>query len=321
MKERAPLLIVGGPTGVGKTRLSVMLAHRLNGEIISADSMQVYRGMDIGTAKVTEEEKDGIIHHLIDILDPREEFNVTVFQRLARTAIEEIRERGRLPIIAGGTGFYIQALLYGVCFTENGADEKLKKELEKEAEKYGALSLHSRLCAADPASGAAIHPNNVKKVIRALEYYMLTGEKISEHNEREKKRESTYDYAYYVLSAPRPVLYKAIDARVDVMIEAGLEKEARQFYDMGIDRESTSMQGIGYREMYSYFAKEISFDECVRLIKRNTRHFAKRQLTWFKREDKIRWLMRDGSSEDELERLAQTVTEEWRRDHGSISNI
>ena len=285
-----PLVIITGPTAVGKTALSVKLAKQLNGEIISADSMQVYRYMDIGSAKVTREEMDGVPHHLIDVLDPKEEFNVVTFQRMAKKALSGIYERGHLPIIAGGTGFYIQALLYDIDFTETQEDNSFRQKLEQQAEKEGPEALHRMLSQVDPESAAVIHANNVKRVIRALEFYEQTGTKISEHNEKERQKQSPYHFFYYVLTTDRPVLYERIDKRVDLMMDQGLVEEVRRLKEMGCSRELTSMQGLGYKEILAYLDGDICLEEAVYILKRDTRHFAKRQLTWFKRERDVRWL-------------------------------
>lgn len=306
---RPPLVIITGPTAVGKTALSVKLAKQLNGEIISADSMQVYRYMDIGSAKVTREEMDGVPHHLIDVLDPREEFNVVTFQRMAREALQGIYARGHLPIIAGGTGFYIQALLYDIDFTETDEDTSFRKELEEKAETEGSGVLHRMLAEVDPESAAAIHANNVKRVIRALEFYKQTGTRISAHNERERQKKSPYQFFYYVLTTDRPVLYERIDRRVDLMMEQGLVEEVRQLKEMGCTRELVSMQGLGYKEILAYLDGEASLEEAVYILKRDTRHFAKRQLTWFKRERDVRWLNLPEFDNDREQVLAHIINE------------
>lgn len=288
MKE--PLLIITGPTAVGKTALSVELAKRLGGEIISADSMQVYRHMDIGSAKITREEMEGIPHHLIDILEPDQEFNVALFQKLAKQAIAEIRSRNKLPVIAGGTGFYIQAVLYDIDFTETAQDGTYRRQLEQLAHREGAGALHAQLERIDPESALSIHENNIKRVIRALEYHRQTGQKISEHNEKERQKKSPYDFLYYVLTTDRPALYERIDRRVVKMMEDGLLEEVKGLKEAGLNRHMVSMQGLGYKELLDYLEGAAGLSEAVQLIKRDTRHFAKRQLTWFKRERDVRWL-------------------------------
>lgn len=288
--KKKPMIILTGPTAVGKTDLSIQLAKAMNGEIISADSMQVYRHMDIGSAKVTPEEMDGVPHHLIDVLEPEEEFNVVVFQKLAKEALTGIYERGHIPIIVGGTGFYIQALLYDIDFTENDGDTAIRRELEKLAQTQGAGCLHQMLQEIDPESAAAIHQNNVKRVIRAIEFYRQTGKKISLHNEQEREKQSPYQFLYYVLDTDRKTLYERIDRRVDLMMEHGLVDEVKHLADMGCTRDMVSMQGLGYKEILDYLSGEIPLEKAVYILKRDTRHFAKRQITWFKRERDVRWL-------------------------------
>ncbi len=287
---KKPLIVLTGPTAVGKTKLSISLAHAVDGEIISADSMQVYRHMDIGSAKITKEEMEGIPHYLIDILEPEDEFHVAKFQNLAKEAMETIYSKGKIPILTGGTGFYIQAVVKDIDFSENAEQSGVRKELEKMAEEKGAAYLHRLLCDVDPESGQKIHANNVKRVIRALEYYQLTGEKISLHNEREAEKESPYNFAYFVLNDIRERLYQRIDQRVDQMLEAGLAEEVRQLAARGCTKDMVSMQGLGYKEMLSWLLGEYSYEEAVYILKRDTRHFAKRQITWFKREKEVIWV-------------------------------
>lgn len=291
--KKKPLIILTGPTAVGKTSLSVCLAQAVGGEIISADSMQVYRYMDIGSAKITNEEMQGVPHHLIDILEPCEEFNVVVFQKLAKECMEDIYQRGRIPILVGGTGFYIQAVLYDIDFTENDENTGYRMELEKIAAKKGRSYLHSMLEAVDKESADAIHENNVKRVIRALEYHMLTGEKISAHNETEREKEAAYNFCYFVLNDSREILYKGIDKRVDDMVERGLVDEVKRLKSMGCTKNMVSMQGLGYKEVLSCLSGDISLERAVYLIKRDTRHFAKRQLTWFRREKEVTWISKN----------------------------
>lgn len=290
MAEKQPLIILTGPTAVGKTSLSIELAKRIGGEIISADSMQVYRGMDIGSAKVTKEEMQGVPHYLIDEFEPREEFHVVKFQEYAKRYIRQISEKGKIPILAGGTGFYIQAVLYDIDFTENGGDTNYRTFLQEIAQEKGAQALHEMLRTVDPASAKAIHANNIKRVIRALEYYHETGEPISKHNEQERVKESPYRFAYFVLNDARDTLYQNIDRRVDEMMQAGLLDEVRRLRENGCTRELVSMQGLGYKEMLDYLDGKYELKEAVRILKRDTRHFAKRQLTWFRRERDVIWL-------------------------------
>ncbi|MDE6518347.1 MAG: tRNA (adenosine(37)-N6)-dimethylallyltransferase MiaA [Acetatifactor sp.] len=275
---------------MGKTALSLELARLLGVEIISADSMQVYRGMDIGSAKISPREMQGIPHHLIDVLDPGQDFNVVVFQKLCRQAMEGIYEREHIPILTGGTGFYIQAVLRDIDFTENEENTGYRRQLEQLAAEEGPQVLHDMLAAVDPAAAQAIHAHNVKRMIRALEFHYLTGEKISEHNEREAERQSPYRYCYFVLNDDRERLYRRIEERVDRMLEEGLVEEVRRLMDRGCRRAMVSMQGLGYKEIRDYLAGEITVEEAVYRIKRDTRHFAKRQLTWFRREKDVIWI-------------------------------
>ncbi len=288
--DKKPLIILTGPTAVGKTSLSVRLAKMFDGEIISADSMQVYKYMDIGSAKITEEEMDGVPHHLISVLEPSEEFNVVMFKQMAEEALKGIYERKHLPIVTGGTGFYIQALLYDIDFTEQEADEELRSRLHDFADDKGPSALHDILNEIDPASARAIHPNNIKRVIRAIEYYEKTGEKISEHNVAERAKGSPYSFCYFVLNDDRSAIYERIDERVDRMMEEGLVEEVKKLKDMGCTRDMVSMQGLGYKEILDYLNGECTLEDAVDIIKRDTRHFAKRQITWFKREKDVIWL-------------------------------
>lgn len=296
---KQPLIILAGPTAVGKTDLSIQLAKKIGGSIISADSMQVYRYMDIGSAKVTKEEMQGIPHYLIDELMPEEEFNIVVFQRLAKKYMQEIYDAGRIPILAGGTGFYIQSVLYNIDFSNEDTSAAIRKELENFAKKEGAAALHQRLQEIDADSAKAIHPNNVKRVIRALEFYQLNGYPISKHNEEERKKSSPYNFAYFVLNDERNHLYERIEQRVDLMMQKGLLDEVLRLKQMGYQKGMVSMQGLGYKELLSYLDGEISLEEAVYILKRDTRHFAKRQLTWFRREEDVIWLEKDKFSYDE----------------------
>lgn len=288
--KKKPLIILTGPTAVGKTKASIGLAKAVGGEIISADSMQVYRHMDIGSAKIKPEEMEGVPHHLIDVLEPDEEFHVVKFQELAKEAMQGIWERGHIPIVTGGTGFYIQALLYDIDFDENEKEDAYRKELEAYAREHGAEALHEKLALVDPASAETIHPNNVKRVIRALEFYEQTGKRISEHNETQRQKESPYAFAYFVLTDDRAHLYERIDRRVDQMIEEGLVAEVQALKDKGYTRQLVSMQGLGYKEILDYLDGNCTLEEAIYTIKRDTRHFAKRQLTWFKRERDVIWI-------------------------------
>ncbi|MEE1313082.1 MAG: tRNA (adenosine(37)-N6)-dimethylallyltransferase MiaA [Lachnospiraceae bacterium] len=296
-----PMIILTGPTAAGKTNLSISLAKAVNGAVISADSMQVYKKMDIGTAKIMPEEMNGVDHYLIDILDPKEEFNVARFKQMAEEALKQIYAKGQIPIIVGGTGFYIQALLYDIQFTDTQKDETYRKKLEAFAAEYGNQALHEKLKEVDPQSARTIHQNNVKRVIRALEYYKETGEPISAHNERERQRTSPYQFAYFVLTQKRDILYERINKRVDLMVAQGLVEEVTHLKEEGYDRSLVSMQGLGYKEILSYLDGEISLEEAIYLLKRDTRHFAKRQLTWFGRERDVIMIEKQAyKDEDEI---------------------
>lgn len=281
------LVVLTGPTAVGKTNISIELAKRIDGEIISADSIQVYKGMDIGSAKITEEEMEGIPHHLIDVLKPTEEFNVHIFKNMAVKAIKEIQSRGKIPIIVGGTGFYIQSVLYDIDFDVTDDSHAYRKELERTATDKGNEYLHEKLKEIDPESAKEIHYNNVKRVIRALEYYHDTGKTISSHNSSQKNNTSPYNFAYFVLNDKRELLYDRINTRVDEMLQKGLVDEVQFLLDNGCSKNMLSMQGIGYKEVISYIENNLSLEDTSELIKKNTRHFAKRQLTWFRREKDV----------------------------------
>lgn len=296
---KKPLIILTGPTAVGKTKASIGLAKALNGEIISADSMQVYKYMDIGSAKIKPEEMQGVKHYLVDELEPDEEFHVVRFQQMAKRAMEEIYAKGKVPIVVGGTGFYIQALLYDIDFTESNEDTSYREELEVIANEQGAEYLHNMLREVDPASAEAIHANNVKRVIRALEFYKLTGQKISEHNEKERAKESPYDFCYFVLNDERQNLYNRIDIRIDQMLEEGLLEEVIALKNKGYTKDMVSMQGLGYKEILDYLNGECTLEEAIYILKRDTRHFAKRQLTWFRRERDVIWVDKNKYSYDE----------------------
>ncbi|MBE5895051.1 MAG: tRNA (adenosine(37)-N6)-dimethylallyltransferase MiaA [Lachnospiraceae bacterium] len=298
-----PLVIIAGPTAVGKTKLSVMLAQNIGGEIISADSMQVYRHMDIGSAKIMPDEMQGIVHYGIDILEPEDEYNVCKFQAMAKDAVSQIIQNGNIPIIAGGTGFYIQSVLYDIDFTKE-KNTKIRQKLEELAVQKGAEYLHEELRKVDPVSADVIHANNVKRVIRALEFYHLNHAPISRHNETEREKSAAYNNAFFVLTQNRQILYERIDKRVDLMVEQGLVQEVAKLKDMGLSRNNISMQGLGYKEILDYLDDIISLEEAIYRIKRDTRHFAKRQLTWFKREKDIIWVDRDNFKDDENKMLS-----------------
>ena len=286
--EKKKLILIAGPTAVGKTGLSIMLAKKIGGEIISADSMQVYRDMNIGSAKITKEEMQGIPHYLIDILNPDDEFNVAIFQKKAREAIDCIVKNGHIPIIVGGTAFYIQALLYGIDFTEEDHDKEYRETLYQIGkEQDGETKLYNMLCSVDKEYAETVHKNNVKRVVRALEYHHFTGRKFSEYNEIQRNQEAEYHFCYFALNDVRERLYERINSRVDQMVKDGLVFEVTALRDKGYQRNSVSMQGLGYKEIYAYLEGEITLDEAIEIIKRDTRHFAKRQLTWLRREKDV----------------------------------
>ncbi|MEI3492576.1 MAG: tRNA (adenosine(37)-N6)-dimethylallyltransferase MiaA [Blautia sp.] len=300
---KKPLIVLTGPTAVGKTSLSISLAKAVNGEIISADSMQVYKGMDIGSAKIRKEEMQGVTHYLVDILEPEEEFHIVKFQELAKAALEEIYAKGKIPILVGGTGFYIQAVTRDIDFTQAEQETSYRKELEQFAKEKGAEYLHEKLREVDSKSAENIHANNVKRVIRALEFYHQNGTPISEHNEEQKQQTSPYNLAYFVLTAPREILYERIDRRVDQMMEEGLLEEVKSLRERGCHRGMVSMQGLGYKEILAYLEGEYPLEEAVRILKRDTRHFAKRQLTWFRREQDVIWVDKEQFHWNEAEIL------------------
>lgn len=308
---KKPLVILTGPTAVGKTKASIGLAKAIGGEIISADSMQVYKQMDIGSAKIKPSEMDGIPHYLVDILEPDEEFHVVLFQQMAKQAIQKIYEKGKIPILVGGTGFYIQAVLYDIDFSENEKDTSYREELEKLAQIKGAEYLHDLLREVDEKSAQDIHANNVKRVIRALEYFHQTGEKISEHNEEQRKKVSPYNFSYFVLNDERAHLYERINLRVDQMINEGLVREVQSLKEKGYTRDMVSMQGLGYKEMLDYLNNKCSLEEAVEIIKRDTRHFAKRQITWFKRESDVTWIDKKEYDYNE-ERILKAMLQELK---------
>jgi tRNA dimethylallyltransferase len=277
-----PLIIIGGATATGKSDLAAGLAHKINGEIISADSMQIYKYMDIGTAKPSQAEQMGIKHYLIDELLPDEEYSVAVFKAKAKAAIGEIYSKGKTPVVAGGTGFYINALLCDTDFTKTQTDTEYRNYLYQTAEKHGAEKLHAMLREKDAQAADEIHMNNIKRVIRALEYYHLTGEKISRHNMEQRAKQSPYSYKFFTVNMPRSELYERINQRVDKMMERGLEAEVRNLLNMGYAKTLTSMQGLGYKEIVEYIEGKISLEGAVLNLKQKTRNFAKRQITWFK---------------------------------------
>lgn len=309
MLMKKPLIVIAGPTACGKTDISIELAKAVGGEIISGDSMQVYKLMDIGTAKVTNEEMCGIPHFLVDELYPDEEYNVMLFQKKAKEYMKGIYERGHIPIIVGGTGFYINALVYDNDFSEE-EESAVREELYKIADEKGAEELHRMLREVDPEYAAEIHHNNVKRVARALEYYRLTGEKMSEHNKNAKQKDSPYNIAFFVLNMEREKLYERINLRVDIMMKNGLEAEVRNLINMGYSTDLVSMQGLGYKEFIPFFNGDITLEEAVEDIKKFTRRFAKRQLTWFRGQTNGTWLdMGVLSKEKALEIMIDEIRE------------
>ncbi|MBQ9157192.1 MAG: tRNA (adenosine(37)-N6)-dimethylallyltransferase MiaA [Eubacterium sp.] len=316
-KSKPPLIILTGPTAAGKTSLSIRLAKEVGGEIISADSMQIYKKMNIGTAKIMPDEMEGIPHYLVDELDPAEEFNVVEFQRRAKAAMKQIYENGHIPIVVGGTGFYIQALLYDVDFSRHDGEEEYRHELTALAREKGKEYLYDILCQVDPEYAALVHSNNLKRVIRALEYYHETGQKLSAHNLEQQEKNSPYSFAYFVLDLDREELYRRINLRVDLMMEHGLEREVRSLWEEGYGRNLVSMQGIGYKEFFDYFEGMCSLDDVADQIKKDTRHFAKRQLTWFRREKDVQWIHKqDYADEDEvLSKLLSCIKESNNHEH------
>ena len=309
---KKPLVILTGPTAVGKTKASIGLAKAIGGEIISADSMQVYKQMNIGSAKIRPSEMEGVPHYLVDVLEPDEEFHVVRFQQMAKQAMKEIYAKGKIPILVGGTGFYIQSVLYDIDFSENDRDTSYRDELELLAQTRGPEYLHERLREVDAKSAEDIHANNVKRVIRALEYFYQTGKKISEHNAEQRSKESPYNFVYFVLNDERKHLYERINLRVDQMITEGLVSEVCALKEKGYTKDMVSMQGLGYKEILDYLDERYSLKQAVEIIKRDTRHFAKRQITWFKRESDVTWINKNEYAYDEnkiLETMLRKLNE------------
>lgn len=287
---KKPLVVIGGPTACGKTDVGVLLAKSINGEIISADSMQVYRYMDIATAKPTKKEMQSIPHYLIDEIEPDEEYNVMIFQKKAKEYMNKIWKIGKVPILVGGTGFYINAIVYDTDFEQIQQDDSFRKEMYVFAEKYGAEALYEKLKKVDPEYAKTLHSNNIKRVTRALEYYHFTGKCFSKYNTEQKQKISPYHTAMVILTMQRQVLYDRIEKRIDVMLQNGLLKEVEELLQRGYTKEMVSMQAIGYKELIPYIQGEISLEQAVSDLKKNTRHFAKRQLTWFKGQTNGLWI-------------------------------
>lgn len=308
MKKR--IIILAGPTAVGKTDTAIMLAQRLDGEIISADSMQVYRNMDIGTAKPSIEEKRGIPHYMLDIVNPDESFSVADFQKNCKFKIEELLLKNKIPIIAGGTGLYVNSLIYNMDFTRASSNTKLREELQMEAEQFGELYIHEKLKAIDPEAAARIHPNNIKKVIRAIEVFNETGDKIGDFS-KDMSLNEEYDIFFIGLMRNREELYDRINIRVDMMIDQGLVDEVKGLLELGYTKELVSFKGLGYKEIVGYLEGEYSLDEAIRILKRDTRRYAKRQLTWFKRYENISWY--NISNYSSSESLTEVIIKDYKR--------
>ncbi|MBX9972499.1 tRNA (adenosine(37)-N6)-dimethylallyltransferase MiaA [Cytobacillus firmus] len=301
MIEKEKLAVLIGPTAVGKTKLSILLAKRFNAEIISGDSMQIYKSMDIGTAKIKEEEMEGIPHHLIDIKNPEDPFSAAEFQELVRSKITEITSRGKLPMIVGGTGLYIQSVIYDYQFSDAPSDEEFRKTLEERAEREGNDALFKELLAIDPESAEKIHPNNIRRVVRALEIYHCTGKTMSQYQENQDP-ELLYDTALIGLTMDRDTLYERINLRVEIMMKEGLLEEVRSLYDQGL-KDCLSIQAIGYKELYEYFNGRVSLEDAVGNLKQNSRRYAKRQLTWFRNKMNVEWFdMSDTADPHEFEK-------------------
>jgi len=303
-----PVIVIAGPTASGKTGLSIELARLINGSIVSADSMQIYRYMDIGTAKPDENERSGIRHYMIDEVDPDENYSVARYQKKALEYISEIIKEGKRPIVAGGTGLYINSLVYNISFSETVCDEKLRSELKQQAEEKGNRYLYEKLLELDPEAAAKIHENDVKRIIRAIEVYTHTNKPISEHVRLSRLEPAPYRYIIFGLNWDREKLYRRIDERVDKMIGKGLVDEVKKLKSMGFDNGSTAMQAIGYKEILGYLKGEYSMDDAIDILKRNTRHYAKRQLTWFRRMKEIIWLDMDENTD--LKATAQKIIHE-----------
>ncbi|OAJ73953.1 tRNA dimethylallyltransferase [Brevibacillus sp. SKDU10] len=317
MRQKENLVVIAGPTAVGKTALSLRLAQQFNGEIISGDSMQVYRGMDIGTAKATEEERSMVPHHLIDIMNPDEEYSVAIFQQQAQQLIAQINQRNHLPIIVGGTGLYIQSVTHAYQFSEADQDEELRERLQRFADVEGVEALHRRLREHDPITADRLHPNDVRRVIRAIEIYELTGKRMSDF--QNQAAYSPYNLKIIGLTMDRAKLYERVNQRVDLMIEAGLVEEVRRLLDQGYSADLVAMQGLGYKELIPYLYGEITLDKAIADIKQRTRHFAKRQLTWFKRMPQLEWY--DMTDSNSYEQVVETITNALEGKFHSTPNI
>ena len=294
------ILVLAGPTAVGKTALSIELAKKLNGEIVSTDSMQIYKYMDIGSAKIAPSEMDGIKHHLIDVTTPDKPFSVVDFKNLAQPIMDDLLSNGKLPILTGGTGLYINSLTCNMNFTDATNDEEYRKELEDLAVKHGDVYVHNMLKEIDPISYEAIHPNNRKRVIRALEVYKVTNKPFSSYNAGDDFYKTKYDVHYYVLNMAREKLYERINRRVDIMFENGLLNECIKLKENGYNSSMQAMQGIGYKEVLLYLEGSITLEEAIEMIKQGSRNYAKRQLTWFRKDPRAKFLDKDVLSDEEI---------------------
>jgi tRNA dimethylallyltransferase len=311
-----PILVIVGPTAVGKTGLAIRVAKQVDGEIISADSMQVYKGLDIGTAKPTEAERQGVPHHLLDVVAVDQEFSVADYQLMVEDILMDLAKRGKTPILTGGTGLYIRAVLEGFVFDSQGKDDDLRARLQEVAESQGNIALHRRLAVVDPDTAKRLHPNDRRRVIRALEIYHTTGQPLSQHLDAQKQLEPRYQAVKFGLARNRPRLYQRIDARVDQMIEAGLLDEVKNLLEQGLAEGATAMQALGYKELVGYLRGEYDLAEAIRLLKRDTRRYAKRQLTWFRRDEEIIWLDLDKLTiEDATDKIATTYWRNLRTKH------
>ncbi len=309
----APLVVIVGPTAVGKTAVGIGVARRLGGEILSGDSMQVYRLMDIGTDKPTVEERRGVPHHLIDIVYPHEDFSVADFQRRASMAIADIWGRGRLPLLVGGTGLYISAVIQGYYFPELPADRGLRALLTARAREQGGEELHRELLGIDPDTARRVHPHDLRRLVRALEVYYRTGRSLSSFK-REQSGRSPYDLLVLGLIMDRQTIYRWIEKRVDRMLERGLVEEVAGLLGQGYHEKLKPMQGLGYKELAAYLLGRSTLAEAVRLLKRNTRHLAKRQLTWFRRDPRIHWLSleEDTKVDDVVAKIVRLIAGKWK---------
>lgn len=307
------LIAIVGPTAVGKTAVAIELAKHIGGEIVSADSMLIYKGMDIGTAKPTEKERQGIPHHLIDIVEPWESFSVAEYQALAEKAIAGVAARGKWPILAGGTGLYVQSVIDPYDFTEIVTQPEFRQEMNLRVEREGSIALHRELAAVDPIAAAKIHPNDPRRIIRALEVFHFTGRPISSYWELHKKLPPKYDLLYIGLTMERSALYRRVERRVDQMIAQGLVEEVKSLLDAGVAPGSTAMQGLGYKEIVQYLQGQVDLETAVYILKRDTRHFAKRQLTWFRRDRRINWLeVAENSPVSEImAKIVNLMQEKW----------